>query len=54
MSSENIQVETALHLVNTPGLSSNIQVYRAAYTRTIPAHYRSNPVTHREIELNLL
>jgi hypothetical protein len=54
MSSENIQVETALHLVNTPDLSSNIQVYRAAYTRTIPAHYRGNPVTHREIELNLL
>lgn len=52
--SDQIQVETSLHRVATPELPPGIQVYRAAYTRAIPAHYQSNPITHREIELNLL
>lgn len=40
--------------LDTPGLSPDVQVLRAAYRRKIPPHYQGNPLTSEYIRLNVL
>jgi hypothetical protein len=54
INAERVERISALHMIETPGLSSQIQAWQARYQRAVPLHYQGNPYIRDQIDLNIL